>query len=131
MRILPSACQALIPFQMGTDPRHQLGRIKRLGYIVIRPKSQSAYHIHSFRSCGYHQNRNIYLVPDLTADRIAVKSGKHQIQKNQVIIFFLEHLDDFSAVVYDIRLISVTFQIILFQPGNLFIILHDQYLCHF
>ena len=125
-----AADQPLIARQMCLHARHQLARRKWLGNIVIRSQSKTADFIDVILLRRHHQNRRVFLLPDLLADLKTVNARKHQIQDVHIKIFRQRPFQSDGSVILYLHLKSAEFQIILLKVCNLHLILNDQYSAH-
>ena len=130
IRFLRHTLQPGVPFQMGPHPGHQLGRVKRLRNIVVRPKPQSPDHIGALRPGCNHENRNINLIPHPPTDIVPAAPGQHHIQQHQIIVSLQQLRNNLQAIPHQSSLIPAAFQVVPFQLRDLLIILHHQYSLH-
>ena len=117
--------QSLITGKMCFYPGYKLTWGKRLGHIIICPKSQAADFINVILLCRYHKDWCIFLFPDLLTDFKAIGSWKHEVQNKQVKLLCKSPCQSCCSVVLDLNLKAAKLQIVFLQICNCYLILND------
>ena len=124
------AGQTLIPEQMAFYARNQFHRVKRLYNIVVRSQTEPPDLVHRFRLCRHHENRNVNLLPDLTADIISALFRHHDVKNQKVKLLLIAPLHCLFSVRCDHHLMPAHLQIIPLQICDFPVIFRQQNACH-
>ena len=89
----------MIAAQYGFDARHQFLGIKRFHNVIVCAEFQAEDFVKNFSFGGKHNNRDIGFSADFPADLIAVDSGQHQIQKDQIRHILFKGSQSFFSVI--------------------------------
>ena len=118
--------QPLVARQVSFHPGNQLARAERLGHIIVcsQTKPPDLVNIILFRR--HHDDRSIFLIPDLAADFKPVHSRQHQVQDDQVEISLHPFFYPGLPVIGDFHLKITQLQIIFLQIRNALFVFHDQ-----
>ena len=94
---------------------------------VISTQFQAEHLIKNFSFCREHDDRYIGFVSDLSADLIAVHTGKHQIQEDQVRLKGRKCTQSFLPVVDNLTLKTFFGKIKRYQFGDVVVIVYNHY----
>ena len=95
------ADQTVIAIHMCLYSGNKLAWAKWLGHVIVSPKSKTADLVNIIFLRGNHNDRSILSFSYLAADFKPVYLRQHQIQNNQVKIFFQCHIKPQIASVAD------------------------------
>jgi hypothetical protein len=117
------------PRQNGFDARGQFGRVGRLGQIVIGSGLEPGYLIIDHRLGREHDDRDTLrsrIVPQTTADLVAVHAGHHDVQNDKVGLLGVGAPDGLLPVTGRDDLVSLALQHHADELKTVYIIVHDQ-----
>ena len=78
--------KSVISCHMRLYPGNQLAGTEGFCHIVICTESKSSYLVDIVLFRRYHNDRDIFFLPDMLADFKSVHSRKHQVKHNQIKI---------------------------------------------
>src|SRR5690606_35477154 len=70
--------------QYGSDPGRHHARLRRFHDVVVRSGLEPGDHVHVVVACGQHDDGQVAVGADATADLETVHPGQHQIQHDDV-----------------------------------------------
>ena len=108
------------------DTRHQFLGVKGFDHIVVRAEFQSEYFIECFAFRGKHDDGDIACRAQFAADLPPVFDRKHNVQQDQIGLFFLEHVNRALPVIGHNRLIPFFFHIQANQFTNIGFVVYNQ-----
>ena len=117
--------QPLITCQMCFYPCHQLAWTKRLGHIVISPKSESSDLVDIIFFRRYHDDRCILFRTNLTTNLKAIHARKHQIQNHQIKITEKRLIKPCLSIICNLYFKSTQLQIIFLQICNTLFVFYN------
>ena len=106
-------------------PCHQLAWTKRLGHIVISPKSESSDLVDIIFFRRYHDDRCVFYFPDLLADLETIDPWQHQIKNQKVKIFLHATFQSRFSIIFYLNLKTRKLQIVFFQLCNTLLVFYD------
>ena len=110
-------------------PRNELVGAERLGDVVVRAEAEALDLVDVLFLCGNHDDGNVLYLANLFAYLKAVKSGKHNVKDEKIVVVLKGILKSFLSLRVSVYLKSVEFEIVLLKFGNGSVILNYQYSC--
>ena len=119
------------PPQTCLDSGGQLQVFERFDQIIVRSGFQAEHLVCYSISRGKHDDRNVGLFSDRTADLDAVYVREKKIQDNERGVFVSEQAEGFSSGGRGQDRVSVPFQVVTKNGEDVRVIIHDEYLFSF
>ena len=121
--------RAVLPSQVGGNPRTQLGHAERLGQVIVRTKTETGQHRRLIGAGRQEQNRRVRLGANAAADGKAVLAGHHHIQQDAVRPA-AERIGQLRAGGAGFYGVAVTLQRGFQQCAEVVVIVDCQNVCH-
>ena len=121
--------RAVLPPQVGGNPRTQLGHAERLGQVIVRTKTETGQHRRFIGAGRQKQNRRVRLGANAAADGKAVLTGHHHIQQDAVCPA-AERIGQLCAGGAGLHRMAVALQRGFQQCAEVVVIIDCQNVCH-
>lgn len=115
-----------VPPERGFYARGKLRQIKRLGYIVVRPRRQAEYLVVVLRLCGNHNDRYVFALPYLHKRLHSVHLRHHNVQEHKMNFPLRYRVQGFRAVVRLYDVIPRAFKKNRYAFHNFAVVVHNQ-----
>ena len=117
-----------IAAQLAFHPRDQLGRIERLGHIIVRACCQTENLVCVLGFCREQDDRNVAALAQLEQRLDAVQLGHHDVEYDQMDRVRHHDVERFQTVIGLLDLVAVSTKEDRDAVHDLAVVVHDQYL---